>query len=71
MVDRLYNGKRQLDSSLPELLSEVEQVLDLDLPKRKRTILRVDGGGGDDDNINWVLERDYDLLIKVKNWRRA
>jgi len=71
VVDRLYNGKRQLDSSLPELLSEVEQVLDLDLPKRKRTILRVDGGGGDDDNINWVLERDYDLLIKVKNWRRA
>jgi hypothetical protein len=71
VVDRLYNGKRQLDSSLPELVTDAETVLDLDLAKRKRTILRVDGGGGDDDNINWILERDYHLLIKVKNWRRA
>jgi hypothetical protein len=71
VVDRLYNGKRQLDSSLPELLTDAETVLDLDLAKRKRTILRVDGGGGEDANINWILERDYHLLIKVKNWRRA
>jgi hypothetical protein len=71
VVDRLYNGKRQLDSSLPELISDAEKVLDIDVSKRKRTILRVDGGGGDDKNINWVLERDYHLLIKVKNWRRA
>jgi len=71
VVDRLYNGKRQLDSSLPELISDAEKVLDLDVSKRKRTILRVDGGGGDDKNINWVLARDYHLLIKVKNWRRA
>ena len=71
LVDRLYTGKRQLDSSLPELISDAEKVLDLDDSKRKRTILRVDGGGGDDDNINWILERDYQLLIKVKNWRRA
>lgn len=71
VVDRLYNGKRQLDSSLPELISEAEKVLDLDVYKRKRTILRVDGGGGDDKNINWMLKRDYHLLIKVKNWRRS
>jgi hypothetical protein len=71
VVDRLYNGKRQLDTSLPELVTDAETVLDLDLAKRKRTILRVDGGGGDDDNINWILEQDYHLLIKVKNWRRA
>jgi hypothetical protein len=55
VVDRLYNGKRQLDTSLPELVTDAETVLDLDLAKRKRTILRVDGGGGDDDNINWIL----------------
>ncbi len=71
IVDQLYNGKRQLDSSLPELISAAEVVLDLDASKRKRTILRVDGGGGDDDNINSALAQDYHLLIKVKNWRRA
>jgi hypothetical protein len=71
VVDRLYNGKRQLDGSLPELISDAEKVLDLDVSKRKRTILRVDGGGGDDKNINWILGRGYHLLVKVKNWRRA
>jgi hypothetical protein len=71
VVDRLYNGKRQLDSSLTELVTDAERMLDLDMDKRKRTILRIDGGGGDDANINWILERDYHLLVKVKNWRRA
>src|SRR5262249_59229624 len=23
------------------------------------------------DQINWLLQRDYQLLVKVKNWRRA
>jgi hypothetical protein len=71
LVDRLYNGKRQLDTSLMELLTMAESVLDLDEAKRRQTILRVDGGGGDDGDVNWVLGRDYQLLAKVKNWRRA
>lgn len=71
IVDRLYNGKRQLNSSLPELLTLAEDMLGLDRAKRQRTIVRIDGGGGEDEQINWVLERDYQLLVKVKNWRRA
>jgi len=71
VVDLLYTGKRQLDRSLPELVEFAEEVLGLDEHKRMRTILRIDGGGGDDDNINWVLERGYQVLVKVKNWRRA
>src|SRR5690606_14366531 len=30
-----------------------------------------DGGGGKDEHINWLLERNYSILVKVKNWRRA
>jgi hypothetical protein len=71
VVDLLYDGKRQLDRSLAELVEFAEEVLALDAEKRLRTILRIDGGGGDDDNINWALERGYQLLVKVKNWRRA
>lgn len=71
VVEQLYDGKRQLNKSLQELLSAAEKVLKMSKNKRKRTILRVDGGGGTDDNINWVLQRDYHLLIKVHNWRRA
>ena len=71
VVDRLYDGKRQLNSSLGELVELAEEALDLSAHKRARTILRLDGGGGDDANINFVLERDYHLLVKLQNWRRA
>ena len=71
VVDKLYNGKRQLDSSLPELVLEAEKALNLDKSRRRRTILRVDGGGGSDENIRWMLESGYHLILKTKNWRRA
>ena len=71
VVDRLYDGKRQLDASLCELVSLTEQALNLNETRRKRTVLRIDGGGGDDKNINALLRRDYHLLIKIHNWRRA
>ena len=71
LVDRLYDGKRQLHGNLQELLTIAAEVLELTKTKRKMTILRIDGGGGEDTDINWVLERDYSLLVKVKSWRRA
>jgi hypothetical protein len=71
VVDRLYHGKRQLDANLKELLLAAEDVLNLDASKRARTIVRLDGGGGEDQDINWVLNRQYQVLAKVKNWRRA
>src|SRR6266545_5219298 len=71
VVDRLYDGKRQLNACLQELVTAAETVLELTTDKRMRTIVRVDGGGGEDAEINWMLQRDYQLLVKVKNWRRA
>jgi hypothetical protein len=71
VVERLYDGKRQLNTSLQELLTAAEAVLELAENRRKRTIVRVDGGGGEDDDINRVLRQEYHLLVKVKNWRRA
>jgi hypothetical protein len=71
VVDQLYPGKRQLNCSVQELVTAAEKVLDLAENRRKCTILRMDGGGGDDDNINWVLNREYFLLVKIKSWRRA
>jgi hypothetical protein len=71
VTDKLYNGKRQLDTSLPELVEEAEKALELDEAKRQRTILRVDGGGGKDANINWMLKRQYHVMVKAKNWHRA
>lgn len=71
VVDKLYNGKRQLDTSLPELVLEAENALELDETRRRQTILRVDGGGGKDENINWMLNRHYHVSVKAKNWHRS
>ena len=71
VVECLYPGKTQLERSLQALVSAAEAVLELDHRRRQRTILRCDGGGGRDEDINWLLERDYLVLVKVKNWKRA
>jgi len=71
VVECLYVGKRQLDQSFQDLIQATEEVLDLLENKRQNTILRMDGGGGDDANINWALSRGYHLLTKVRNWQRT
>ena len=71
VVDRLYRGKRQLERSLQELVTAAEEVLELKESRRKRTIIRVDGGGGRDADVNWMLDRGYHLVVKNKNWKRA
>ena len=69
--DKLYQGTVQLDQNLQELVKEAEGVLDLDESRRKRTLIRIEGGGGKDEDINWLLERGYWVMGKVKQWRRA
>lgn len=69
--ERLYRGKTQLNRSLSELVMDAETVLNLNSGFRKQTILRIDGGGGNDADINWSLARHYGLLVKVTHWKRV
>lgn len=69
--EQLYPGKVQLEASLLELVEIAENVLDSNENRRKRTIVRVDGGGGTDKNIDQLLLDCYWILIKVKNWQRT
>ena len=71
IVDQLYDGKRQLESSLPQLVEMAEKALNFSQKQRGRTMLRVDAGGGSETNINWILNRGYGLLIKIHNWQRV
>lgn len=71
VADCLADGKRQLNRSLPGLLTEAEAALCLNAAKRRTTIIRMDGGAGDDANINWVLGQGYHLLTKMTSWQRA
>ena len=71
VCEKLYSGTQQLDTNLPELIEMAEKVLGLDQNRRKRTILRVDAGGGTDANINFYLSRGYFGMTKAKNWNRT
>jgi hypothetical protein len=70
VTERLYTGRTQLNRSLQELVTVAETVLNLNRGFRKRTILRIDGGGGNDADINQLLTNGYQLLVKVVHWKR-
>jgi len=59
VAEHLYEGKTQLPTAFRGLVEAAEQVLELDEKKRSRTVLRVDSGGGNINDINWALERGY------------
>lgn len=48
-----------------------ESVLGLDPQQRKRVVWRIDGGGGSDENLRWLLARDYQIMAKGLSNRRA
>ncbi len=64
VVDRLFDGKTQLTRALQPLLLAAEETLHLDADTRRRTIVRVDAGGGSLGDVNWLLARDYQVHCK-------
>jgi len=73
VTKQLFDGKTQLTKGLHPLVEAAEKTLGLDQEeeKRKRTILRVDSGGGSVNDINWVLQRSYHLHSKDYSGTRA
>ncbi len=57
VVDRLFGGTIILPKALHPLMQAAEQTLQLDRAKRRRTLVRVDAGGGSLDDVNWLLRR--------------
>ena len=48
-----------------------ESALALTPAQRKRTVWRMDGGSGSDEQLRWLLERGYHVLAKGYSNRRA
>ena len=71
VVERIFDGKTQLNRALRPLIEACEQVLEMDERKRQRTIVRVDSGGGSAEDINWMLERGYQVHAKDYSGVRA
>jgi hypothetical protein len=61
VIDRLYPGNLHLTKILRPLVEDLEKTLDLDEEKKRRTIIRMDAGGGSVDEVNWLLERGYQI----------
>jgi hypothetical protein len=71
VVDRLFAGNLKLTEALQPTMKAAEEALLLDRPKRERTILRIDAGGGSLKDVNWLLERGYQLHCKDYSTKRA
>jgi DDE family transposase len=71
VVDRLFPGNTALTGALEPLVLAAEQTLALTETNRARTIVRVDGGGGSVDALNWLLARGYAVIAKDYSTRRA
>lgn len=71
LVEQLAAGTQQLGGMLHELIHQSEDLLDLDANRRHRTLIRVDSGGGDEADVNWLLGRGYLILLKMAGSSRA
>jgi hypothetical protein len=70
VADRVYPGNLQLHDTLPHLVEALERTLELE-EARRRTVLRIDAGGGSMNGINWLLRRGYHVHCKDFSTRRA
>ena len=71
MASLLYPGNTLSEQVLRDAIWALETVLALSPAQRQHTCLRLDGGFGTDDNLNWILQRGYQLSAKHKAGRRA
>jgi hypothetical protein len=67
----LYPGSQTSLASLCPAVLTLERVLYLNNQRRRGTLLRLDGGFGDDENLSWVLSRHYQLIAKGYSGKRA
>ncbi len=71
VVKRVYNGTTQLSTAMQPLLQAAQQTLRMTQQQRKRTILRIDSGGGSVDDVNYALDQDFQVHCKDYSGRRA
>jgi hypothetical protein len=67
----LFAGNILTMQCLQAAVLAVESSFDLGPAQRKRTLYRLDGGAGTDNNLRWLLARDYQVLTKGFSGKRA
>ena len=67
----LFPGNETTMTCLIPAVRGAEIALDLTDECRKRTIYRLDGGSGSDENLRWLLKRGYHIIAKGFSGKRA
>ena len=68
---KLHPGNTGSSEVLKETICEVERVLKSTPEKRSRTLVRLDGGFGTDENVEWLCCRGYHFVVKGYGGGRA
>ena len=71
MWSELYPGNRHTVRCLRPAVLGAANALELATNQRRRTVWRLDGGAGSDDQIRWLLDQGYHVLAKGMSNRRA
>jgi hypothetical protein len=71
LASLLYAGNQHQTTMLKPSVTAAQASLSLEHSQRRRTIIRSDAGLGTDANVNWILWRDYEVLMKGFSGRRA
>lgn len=64
-------GNTNSNLVLKDAVERAEAVLGLTLRERQRTLIRADAGFGTDENIEWLLSRGYEVLVKEYSASRS
>lgn len=67
----LYPGSQHTIACFRPAVLAAENALELAPKQRRRTVWRMDGGAGSDDQFRWLLARDYQVIGKGLSGRRA
>lgn len=67
----MVTGNLLSHQAIPEAVQALAEALPLSRWQRSRTQLRLDGGFGTDDSLNWLLNRDFQLCAKGFSGKRA
>jgi hypothetical protein len=71
LLSMIYPGSPNGSTTFKTSVRAMQNLLHLTREQRRQTVWRTDGGLGTDDNINWALTHDYQVLMKGYNGKRA
>lgn len=71
IFSKLHPGNTNSCEVLKQTMNEVERVLGSSPHKRQRTLIRLDGGFGTDENVEWLCTWGYQFVVKGYGGGRA